>query len=486
MKDVLPTENDVRKIFFKQQRKKNIIPGHANLTNKFNQEILTLRKSISNSSQDELNTDQLQQLDHLVKRKSDAEREFFEKLQRDLIRHIALAKKVVRLKEHYHEKRRIYSIDNNREITMLFDRYVALVIARAFHVRSISRDQAIRVIIDALRVATGGAKAHRTIFRFDIENFFESLDHEEVKRKLSNHTGIPRFAMDHINAVLEAAVRLDISRTGKPIGVPQGVPSSSVLAEVYLEELDNLIKRDSSVILYVRYVDDIIVICDDSSAKRIYDSLESKLSTIGLSLNKLKSKTLLHPDKNHTDFEYLGYKFNFYASSSQLSSMDISDAKYGRYTDALSRVVALTSSVNFCWADEPKVNLFLESIDYLLFPHATKENIDTPRIITGLAYNSRFASKIKGNNLEKLILSTFRYYKTVLGKSLNNPLNNKCDCCNRPIYRYDELRSRSTKINYNGVMFSEAYAHADDSIRERVEKLLWRSRSRKHRHYGRS
>ena len=78
-------------------------------------------------------------------------------------------------------------------------------------------------------------------------------------------------------------------------GVPLGMPFSSALSEIYLEDFDDAIRREFAPIFYVRYVDDILIIksypkymtIDDNSEKNLLYSL---LNQIGLSANKSKTE----------------------------------------------------------------------------------------------------------------------------------------------------------------------------------------------------
>lgn len=95
-------------------------------------------------------------------------------------------------------------------------------------------------------------------------------------------------------------------------GVPLGMPFSSALSEVYLEEFDDAIRRKFSPIFYVRYVDDILMVksypvdntIDKESEKKLLYRL---LDEISLSANETKTDIYEYRSANdELNFDYLG------------------------------------------------------------------------------------------------------------------------------------------------------------------------------------
>jgi len=88
-------------------------------------------------------------------------------------------------------------------------------------------------------------------------------------------------------------------------GLPIGNLTSQFFANVYLNELDQYIKRDLKIRHYVRYVDDMVVISNDMKKIKLW---RNKIN------NFLKTtlKLSLHPDKDkygsvYSGIDFLGY-----------------------------------------------------------------------------------------------------------------------------------------------------------------------------------
>ncbi len=476
MKDLLPTTRDMKLIAFKAQRQKNLLPAHAVLTSVLNSEITVLREALTSEKDKEKQEGLNTQLRDALVRKRKHEEEVFESLALELRDYIIDQPTRIRLFHRIRPEdgRVLMRFESRRRITTLFDRYVSLLLARTFQVKLHGRDQLVRSLLNALRITVGSkGKAHRSVIQLDIADFFGSIDHEILLKKLRSHAGVPRFALRHVESVLDAYSRI----TKKRVGLPQGVPSSSVLSEIYLENLDNGLKRHSSVVFYGRYVDDIIIVCQGHDANRIDATIGKSLNRLNLTKNAAKSNTYYYPAGRRCGFDYLGYGFEFDNNTGQLSSVDLSTRKAARYQAGFNNLSTHLANVT-CGADQKGIDLLLDAFSYLFEPRATVADEDSLRIVTGLAYSSRFIHQegLKAHRMDSLLRASSAQLRAGLSwvSQCGPPSQPKCYCCQRKVHRFNELaRLAQIQLTKEHVLGDHASPHSDEETRREVAKLLW-------------
>ena len=85
-------------------------------------------------------------------------------------------------------------------------------------------------------------------------------------------------------------------KKGRPVGIPQGLPISAVLANLYLLEFDKAIFQnivDARDGYYRRYSDDIMVICKPEEAKEIENLVMEEIKKSHLIISEEKTETFL-------------------------------------------------------------------------------------------------------------------------------------------------------------------------------------------------
>jgi len=135
---------------------------------------------------------------------------------------------------------------------------------------------------------------------------------------------------------------------GKPVGIPQGLPISAVLANIYLLKFDLLVLNELVNKLgayYRRYSDDIIVICKPAQANHVEDFINSAIKESKVEMSKDKTERFLFVQSYNKDkssltpikitkqgkkigipFSYLG--FEFYGEKTLIKSANL--AKFYR------------------------------------------------------------------------------------------------------------------------------------------------------------
>ena len=216
------------------------------------------------------------------------------------------------------------------------------------------------------------------VLAFDIENFFPTLNHKKLKLIWAKILGCKALPKDHYNIFKAATkftyVKLNDLKTknnhfdekklaqlkkegkhtffnnvkelidsdiiihknqkhknGKIIGIPQGLPISALLANIYMLPFDESIINELTLkhnIFYRRYSDDIIVICKENEVEFVEEFVINQIKEIELVISKEKTeKTLFKTDNsklqsfkingkelikdiplNYLGFEFYGYK----------------------------------------------------------------------------------------------------------------------------------------------------------------------------------
>lgn len=166
-------------------------------------------------------------------------------------------------------------------------------IKRLYKINFSSKEDIVNQVINIL----SDTSSYR-VFRLDVKEFFESIDFKSVLAKLS---------ADNIlsNSSLSKLHNLRQQLPSYFLGLPRGLAISSVLAELYMEEIDNIIRSEIGIYFYARYVDDMIIVLHDENIDMTY--FEKIFSNKKLSLNN-KSIELNIPSVNHSDNTY---NFNF-------------------------------------------------------------------------------------------------------------------------------------------------------------------------------
>lgn len=177
---------------------------------------------------------------------------------------------------------------------------------------------------------------------------------------------------------------------GKAIGIPQGLPISAVLANIYLLEFDlkvyeELVNSESKC-FYRRYSDDILIICTQAQNDYVEDKIDKNIREVKLEINKDKTETfriyksLIHdnrivssyiPAVNNFKSEkkpltYLG--FEFHGDHTLLKSANLAKF-YRRMIKAVKRKAALAVLIAEKTGTDP-----------IIFENQLKRHYSNPRL----------------------------------------------------------------------------------------------------------
>lgn len=141
----------------------------------------------------------------------------------------------------------------------------------------------------------------RWVVDADIDDFFDNVDHHRLLIKFDEIIGD-----GNIRSLIRKWVKADVW-DGKQIamlekGIPQGSPLSPILANLFLDELDETFLEKGYK--YLRYADDFIVLCKNTDeAEKALALSKEKLEELLLVLDE---EDIVHFDKG---FKYLGVMF---------------------------------------------------------------------------------------------------------------------------------------------------------------------------------
>jgi group II intron reverse transcriptase/maturase/CRISPR-associated endonuclease Cas1 len=147
------------------------------------------------------------------------------------------------------------------------------------------------------------AKGMKWVLDADITSFFDNVDWGRLEIRLRGLLGNDPV-IPVIMSWMRAPVVLNGKRFRRTRGLPQGSPLSPLLANLYLDELDEHLAGAGFAV--VRYADDFVVLCRDPDAARIArDEVVTELTHLGLTLNEDKTRITSFDE----GFNFLGLHF---------------------------------------------------------------------------------------------------------------------------------------------------------------------------------
>lgn len=159
----------------------------------------------------------------------------------------------------------------------------------------------------AAGVVLGHLQAHRlVVVDVDLKAFFDSIPHERLLDAVRRRVTDGRV-LDLIGLFLKAGVLEDATLTTPEAGTPQGGVISPLLANIYLDDLDQQMAKHGRVM--VRYADDFVILCQhaDEAAHALID-VQQWTAKAGLTLHPTKTRIVdLH--EAGAWFDFLGYRF---------------------------------------------------------------------------------------------------------------------------------------------------------------------------------
>jgi retron-type reverse transcriptase len=161
------------------------------------------------------------------------------------------------------------------------------------------------------------AQRYPYVLQCDVHQFFPAVDHTILRAKLARYVADPDvlWLIDRILAsgagVLAPMYEMewfpgdDLLAAGRRRGLPVGNLTSQIWANIYLDSLDQFVKRDLKCPAYVRYCDDFLLFGHNKVQLHVWKAqVQEHLDGLRLCLNWRRS--VVYPTANGIPF--LGYR----------------------------------------------------------------------------------------------------------------------------------------------------------------------------------
>lgn len=252
------------------------------------------------------------------------------------------------------------------------------------------------------------------VFRTDIRKFFESIERDKLFSKIRNDAMLSFSSQ----IVLKKLFSTDTLTNSK--GLPRGLNISSTLSELYMRGFDKWIRRYEGVYFYARFVDDIIVFCNN---KKCLNKLKQEIdANLGDGLMKNISKTGIYDGNNILStkpLEYLGYKFiTSLEGSKKTLIISIADKKVQKLkTRVILSLIDYTRNTDF--------RLLEDRLRFLTGNFSVKKSPQGNHLKAGIYYNYSSVTDTSIFDELNLFLRRAVYSKNgKFGKKLSQKLDN--------------------------------------------------------------
>jgi hypothetical protein len=176
---------------------------------------------------------------------------------------------------------------------------------------SFRKKYTVKDALKKLAIANNNAELYG--YKIDIENYFNSIKVDLLFPKLQEFISGDEILFNFIKQILtdkRVQFKNDIIEEEK--GIMAGIPISSFLANIFLQDVDEFFYREN--VLYARYSDDIIFFAKKDDIEKYMEELKNRVNEHGLKLNKDKIQFIKPTEK----WDFLGFGY-------QNGIIDISD-----------------------------------------------------------------------------------------------------------------------------------------------------------------
>lgn len=162
-----------------------------------------------------------------------------------------------------------------------------------------------QIVIDEI---TSNLQLYDCYIKLDVKSFYGSINHDLLLKRIKQRIRKPEIIALIENAIKTEAIAYPIKdkipRAERTVGIPEGLPFSNSLANIFMSGIDEKYANNGSI-SYHRYVDDILILVNKNDFKYIRDSIVTDIKELKLELNEKRDEGLIS-----SSFEYLGYSIS--------------------------------------------------------------------------------------------------------------------------------------------------------------------------------
>lgn len=294
-------------------------------------------------------------------------------------------------------------------------------IKRIYKVKFSNKDEIVSQVINILSDTSS-----YNIIRLDVKDFFESINFHSLLIKLETDNILSNASLNHLKK-LKKLLPPDFD------GLPRGLSISSVLSELFMEDIDEKIRSTPGIYFYARYVDDIIIISHNKNHN--IDHFRKIFITKSLDLNK-KSSHLeilsINTDSEASNFTFLGYTYHIHHSINECGDRKLSiDMSSKKIKKIKSRVISTILS----FSKDSNYTLLTNRIKFLSGNYIVKidtnykqffSNDDSGALKGGIYYNNKFITTNKSLSEINIFIKKLLFCKknNAVGKAVRSiPIN---------------------------------------------------------------
>lgn len=303
---------------------------------------------------------------------------------------------------------------------------------------------------------------YHIIVKTDIDNFFESIDHNILLEILNFHISDKRIVR-LISLFVQTGGFKNFSYADHDQGVHQGDILSPLLSNIYLDTMDKYLQKHE--VPFVRYADDFVMLFKkDEEAKHRLEKLKIYLASLNLTLEDSKTYTVHISD----GFTFLGVRFegrNRYVENERLQKSISKIHKFSKDKSGFSKYIKELNAYLFALKNyylkivtpnstqhQLLQNALLESVAHKVYLSKESKAITTKKefkiLLEQINFNLLFDDEFIDDKKELIIAKGYeKYLANKSYKDTSTKIDKK-----KNLYAKKFANDSTLHINTNGLM----------------------------------